>query len=194
MIQSISFLLVFSLVAVAAFVIIYNSLIFRKNAIDQSLGGIQAYIKKRADLIPAVVATISEFAQHEKNLLTEITQLRTDAMKPELTSEEQIRNADQLSTSVKQLLVNVEQYPDLKSSENFRQLQHSLAEIEDQLSAARRAYNAAIVFYNNGVEMIPHNIVAAMMGLKKKAVFEAPAQDQKALDINGLFQGGKHNT
>ncbi len=167
------FLFIFAVLFVATFIILYNSLIFRKNAVDQSLGGIQAYIKKRADLIPALTVIVAQFTQHEKNLLTEITQLRANALRPELTPDEQIQQADLLSASVRRLMFSVEQYPELKSSDNFLQLQRSLSEVEEQLSAARRAYNAAVFFYNNGIQMIPHNLVARLMGLKSKTVFEA---------------------
>jgi LemA protein len=175
------------LFAAVSFIWLYNTLIFRKNAIEQSVGGIQAYIQKRSDLIPALVATIEEFAQHEKSLLTEITELRTSALNPKLKPEEQIQQADLLSASIKRLMVSVEQYPNIKSSENFRQLQDSLSDIEEQLSAARRAYNASVVFYNNGIEMIPHKIVASLMGLQKKAVFEAPDHQQDAVNVQKLF-------
>ena len=84
-------------------------------------------------------------------------------------------------------MVAVENYPDLKASEYFIQLQGSLNEIEEQLSAARRAYNASVTDYNNACEMIPTNIIAGMMGLKAKAWFEVPEAERANVDVGALF-------
>lgn len=169
------------------FVVLYNSLIFRKNQIDQNVGSIQAYIRKRADLIPNLIAMVTEYARHEKDLLTQIAELRTNSIAPNQTTEEQIKTSDLLSQSMKGLMVSVENYPELKADANFRHLQQSLAEIEDQLAAARRSYSAAVVEYNNGVEMIPHNIVAAIMRLKVRPVVDGPLLPDNTVDVAEQF-------
>ncbi len=89
---------------------------------------------------------------------------------------------------LKGLMVQVENYPDLKASQNFLSLQRSLNEVEAQISAARRNYNAAVTVLNNGVEMFPSSIVAAMMGLKRKAVFEITDTERQNVDVRGLFR------
>lgn len=169
------------------FVVLYNSLIFRKNQIDQNVGSIQAYIKKRADLIPNLIAMVSEYARHEKDLLTKIVELRASSIAPNQSAEKQIQASDQLSQSMKGLMVSVENYPELKADANFRHLQQSLSDIEDQLAAARRSYSAAVVEYNNGVEMIPYNIVAAIMRLKVRPVVEGPLLPENTVDVAGTF-------
>ena len=185
--------LAISLVAAlgVGFVYLYNSLIFRKNGIEQSFGAIHSYMKKRVDLIPNLVAVVGEFTDHERDLLEKITALRTGALNLQASEAEQIVNSDQLSGFVKQLMVSVENYPDLKSNKNFQDLQGTLVDIETQLSAARRSYNAAVVHYNNGVEMIPYNIVAALMGLKKQKVFEVDTEDQDTVSVSSHFDRRK---
>ena len=84
-------------------------------------------------------------------------------------------------------MVAVENYPDLKASDNFNQLQRSLNEVEEQISASRRAYNASVTSYNNGVEMFPTNILAGMMKMKHKNVFEIPQVQRENVNVGDLF-------
>jgi LemA protein len=85
------------------------------------------------------------------------------------------------------IMVAVENYPDLKANQNFLQLQAALNEIEEQISAARRAYNASVTDYNNSVEMFPTNIVAGMMGYKRKKVFEIGESERQNVNVKKLF-------
>lgn len=170
---------------VGACVFLYNSLIQRKNQVDQCEGTIQAYLKKRFDLIPNLVDTVARFMKHENTLLQEVTRLRTQTPN---TPVEQMKHGDLLSHAMQRLMVSVESYPELKSNQNFIHLQSSLNEVEEQISAARRSYNSAVVHYNNGVEMIPYNIIAALMGLKRRQVFEAPAHQQENANVGDLFE------
>ncbi|SVB76527.1 uncharacterized protein METZ01_LOCUS229381, partial [marine metagenome] len=85
------------------------------------------------------------------------------------------------------IMVAVENYPDLKASENFNQLQRSLNEVEEQISASRRAYNATVTSYNNSVEMFPTNIIAGMMSMKHKNVFEIPEAQRENVNVGELF-------
>lgn len=149
------------LILLAAVVFIYNSLTFRKNAVEQSYGAVLAYTKKRADLIPNLVAIVRAAAQHEKDLLEQIVHLR---------ESQRLDESAELSQLVQTLFMKTEAYPELKSNENFLDLQKRISEVEEQLAAARRAYNGAVTFYNNGLEMIPFNLVAPLMGLKTKRV------------------------
>ena len=85
-------------------------------------------------------------------------------------------------------MVAVENYPDLKANQNFLQLQGSMNEIEEQISAARRAYNATVTAYNNAIEMFPTNMMASMMNYKRKNVFEIPEEERKNVDVGKLFK------
>lgn len=162
------------LFVIVVFVFAFNSLTARKNAVEQSYGAIQAYIKKRADLIPNLVAIVRGAADHEKNLLAQVVEIRSTLTESNLPENVRLEGSDRLSHLLTTLIAKSEAYPELRTNENFKQLQISLSEVEAQLSAARRAYSGAVTFYNNGIEMIPYNIVASLMGLKTRAVYIAP--------------------
>ncbi|MDM8564663.1 LemA family protein [Candidatus Halobeggiatoa sp. HSG11] len=167
--------------------ILYNSLIDKKNQVDYAFGGMDVMLKKRYDLIPNLVKTVQKYAIHERELLEKITNLRSQAVHSNLSNEEKINLDNQLSGTIGQIMVAVESYPDLKANQNFLHLQASLNEVEEQISAARRAYNATVTDYNNGVEMFPTNIIAGMMRLKRKQVFTIAAPERQNVNVGELF-------
>ncbi len=168
--------------------VLYNSLIGKKNQVENAFGGMDAMLKKRYDLIPNLVSTVQQYATHERELLEKVTSLRTQAIQGNLSNDDKVELDNQISGALGQIMVAVESYPDLKANENFLQLQASLNEIEEQISASRRAYNAAVTDYNNGVEMFPTNIMAGMMNLKRKKVFEITETERQNVNVGELFQ------
>lgn len=178
-------------VAVLALIalMIYNGLIRKKNEVENAFGGMDVQLKKRYDLIPNIVSTVQQYASHEKDLLEKVTQLRAQAVSGNLSSDEKVAVDNQISGAIKGLMVAVENYPDLKANEQFLHLQRTLNEVESQISASRRAYNAAVTDYNNGVETFPSNIMAGMMGLKRKQVFEIPETERASVNVKDLFNG-----
>ncbi len=172
----------------ALFMMMYNALIARKNQVDYAYSGIDVQLKKRHDLIPNLVATVREYMEHERELLERITALRARATAPDLPEGERMQVENALSAALRSLMVAVENYPNLKANENFLHLQASLNEIEEQLAAARRAYNAAVTEYNNAIEMFPTNFVASMMGLSRRPFFEAGEQERATPDVAQLFK------
>ena len=164
----------------------YNSLIARKNQIDYAQGAIDALLKKRFDLIPNLVATVKGYATHERELLEKVTELRSRIGQAK-NDDERLGLEGQMSGLLGRLLVQLEAYPDLKANQNFLQPQATLNEIEEQISAARRAYNAAVVEFNNAIEMFPSNLVAGFMGLKRRKVFEVEETEAKAPNVGDLF-------
>ncbi len=170
------------------YIVLYNTLIGKKNQVEYAYSGIDVQLKKRHDLIPNLVATVRQYMEHERGLLERITELRARAMTPNLSDEERAQVEGQLSFALRNLMVAVENYPVLKANENFLHLQASLNEIEEQISAARRAYNSAVTDYNNAIEMFPTNIVASTMGLKRRAVFEAEASERATPNVSQLFR------
>jgi len=144
-------------------------------------------LKKRYDLIPNLVSTVQTYMQHEKGTLTEITEMRAKAVSGNLSSDEKVGLENKLTKALGGIMVAVENYPDLKANQNFMQLQGSLNEIEEQISAARRAYNQSVTNYNNAVEMLPTNMVAAMLGYKRKKVFEIEEAQRKNVNVGELF-------
>jgi LemA protein len=177
-------------VAVVLLLIIsmYNGLIRRKNEVENAFGGIDAQLKKRFDLIPNLVSAVKQYMQHEQETLTKLTELRTQAQSPNLSNEDKVAINNELTQNMGKLMVSVENYPELKASDNFVQLQRSLNEVDSQISAARRNYNAAITDYNNGIKTFPRSIVASVMGLQSKAVFVIPEQERANPNIKELFK------
>ena len=163
-------------------IVIYNSLISRKNQVENSFSSIDVYLKKRSDLIPSLVATVKGYMDHEKDLLTKITELRSKAKEQSHYSDDRVGTENDITESMSKLFVAVESYPDLKASENMLMLQRSINEIEAQLSASRRAFNASVTNYNNGVETFPNSIIASMMGYKRRHVISLPSAEREQMD------------
>jgi len=171
----------------AVFATMYNSLINKNNQVENAFGGMDAQLKKRYDLIPNLVKSVKTYMKHEAETLTEITKLRTKAMSGNISDDEKVSLDNAITSKLGGIMVAVENYPDLKASDNFNQLQRSLNEVEEQISASRRAYNATITSYNNSVEMFPTNLIAGMMNMQRKNVFEIPETERKNIDVGDLF-------
>jgi len=171
-----------------AIILMYNTLISRKNQVDNIFAGLDAILKKRYDLLPNLVATVKEYMVHERTTLEKITELRTKAVQGNLGNDEKLGLEKQLSAMLGALMVAVENYPTLKANENFLHLQRTLNEIEEQISAARRAYNQSVTDYNNAIEMFPTNFMASVMKLKRKMVFNLPEAERQNVDVKNLFQ------
>jgi LemA protein len=180
--------IVIGVVVLFAVVFIYNSLIAKKNQVKNVFGTIDALLKKRYDLLPNLVATVKGYMQHEKDLLTEITEMRAKAVSGQMSDDEQVVLDNKLSKMLGGIMVAVENYPDLKANENFIQLQRTMNELEEQISAARRAYNAAVTNFNNAVEMFPTNLAASAMGYKTKNVFEIVPEQRENVNADKIFE------
>jgi len=153
-------------------IIITNNLFIRdKNLIKEAWSGIDVQLKRRHNLISNLVASVKGYSQYEKNLLEQITQKRSEAAKIEAIEDKAPLESD-LSGMLKNLFVAVENYPDLKASKNFLDLQNQLIEIEDQLQYARRYYNGAVRNYNIRVESFPSNIIAGIFDYRQDNYFE----------------------
>ena len=179
--------IVIAAVLIIIVVAIYNNLVRKKNDVENAFGSMDAMLKKRYDLIPNLVETVKEYMKHEKNLLTEITELRAKAVTGEISSDERVELENKIVKSMAGIMVAVENYPDLKANQNFLQLQGAWNEVEEQISASRRAYNASVTTYNNGVETFPSNVIAGIINYKRKAVFEIPEEERQNLNAKDLF-------
>jgi LemA protein len=168
-------------------ILMYNSLVSKKNQVENIFAGVDTVLKKRYDLIPNLVASVSKYMEHEKSILQEVTKLRTDANKPNISEKEKIALDAKVTSALGSIMVAVENYPELKANENVMHLQHSLNEIEEQISAARRAYNQAVTDYNNALEMIPTNFMANAMGYTRKEVFEILETQRQNVNVKELF-------
>lgn len=180
------FLIILGVVVVIA-VLMYNSLIGKKNQVDNIFAGVDAVLKKRFDLIPNLVASVAQYMEHEKSTLEKVTELRAQAMKPGISDDQKIALDAKLTAALGSITVAMEAYPDLKANENVMHLQRSLNEAEEQISAARRAYNQAVTDLNNAIEMFPTNLMASFMNLQRKAVFEITTTERQNVDVGALF-------
>jgi len=175
-------------VLVVIVVLMYNSLVGKKNQVENIFAGVDAVLKKRYDLIPNLVSSVQQYMQHEKGILEKVTELRAQALKPGISDEKKIALDKQITSALGNIMVAVENYPQLKANENIMHLQRTLSEIEAQISAARRAYNQAVTDYNNAIEMIPTNILANMMHYTRKQVFEITEDERKNVNVGELFK------
>ncbi|WP_455756247.1 LemA family protein [Sulfurimonas sp.] len=168
-------------------ILMYNSLVSKKNQVENIFASVDTQLKKRYDLIANLVAAVSKYMEHEKSLLSEVTQLRADANKPNISEHDKIALDAKVSSALGSIMVAVENYPELKANENVMHLQGSLNEVEEQISAARRAYNQAVTDYNNALEMIPTNFMANAMNYQRKDVFEINDDERQNINVKELF-------
>ncbi|MDQ7041900.1 MAG: LemA family protein [Sulfurimonas sp.] len=182
-----STLLIIAIVLGIVFVLMYNSLVAKKNQVENIFASVDTQLKKRYDLIPNLVSSVSKYMEHEKSILEDITKLRADANKPNISDEQKMALDAKMSAALGSIMIAVENYPDLKANENVMHLQRSLNEVEEQISAARRAYNQAVTDYNNALEQIPTNFIANAMNYRKKDVFEISANERKNINVKELF-------
>jgi len=180
-------LLIAVIIIAVVLVLLYNFLISKKNQVENIYASVDTLLKKRFDLIPSLVATVQEAMKHEKSTLEEITALRSRAMKSNVSSDEMVEFDKKLSSLLGSIMIAVEDYPELKANENTLNLQYSLNEIEEQLSASRRAYNQAVTDYNNAIEMFPTNMIANYMSYKRKQVFTINEGERKNPNVKELF-------
>ena len=166
--------------------ITFNSLVSLKNYIRSSWSDIDTELKRRYDLIPNLVATVKGYAAHEREVLERVTELRTRCVASNGAPQEQAVDEKQLVDALKQLLVVVEKYPDLKADKHFLELQKELVNTEDRIQAARRFYNGNVTDYRNKCETFPSNIVAGLFGFKPESFFDVPPSVREVPDVGNM--------
>ena len=175
-------------VLVVIYVVLYNSIIASKNRVEEAKSSIDVFLQNRYDLIPNLVETVKKYMKHEKWVLTEVTKLRSSLMKESWKfTKERFEKENQISQALKSIFAVAENYPDLKANQNFIQLQNQWTEIEDNIAASRRAYNASVKDLNNKKQMIPYSLIAWNMNLPNYDYFEADTEAKKSLNAKELF-------
>lgn len=159
--------------------IIFNGLVKKRNQVRQSRSSIDVYLNQRFDLIPNLVETVKAYAAHEKSIFEEVAKLRTAYME-----NKSLSNATELDKAVNNLIAVAENYPELKASENFLNLQKNLTKMEDQLQAARRLYNTDVTTYNTSLETFPSNVIAGFFGFKPEELFQIEPGKEQNVKIN----------
>ena len=163
----------------------YNALIALRNYIRESWSDVDVELKRRYDLIPNLVAAVKGYAAHERGVLERVAELRNRCAANNGPVVDQSRDEVQLVDALKQLLVVVEHYPQLKADRNFLQLQTELVNTEDRIQAARRFYNGNIRDYRNKCESFPGNLVAHLFGFKAEGdFFSVPPSVREVPDVD----------
>lgn len=164
-----------------------NNLIAKRNRVKQCRSGICVALKQRNDLIPNLVSAVKAYMGYENETLIRITELRSQTFLPSQEAE-QIKSGNELTTLLSKLQLSVENYPELKANQQFCHLQSSIEEMELQLQAIRRTYNAAVTDYNNSIEMFPSSIVARQQNHHQEELINIPEQEQQNVNVAELFK------
>ncbi len=171
-------LLVLAVIVFGA-VFIYNSLVRLRQQVDGAWSDIDVQLKRRHDLIPNIVETVKGYTSHERDTLEAVVKARSSAMSaqgPAARAEAE----NTLTGALKSIFALSEAYPDLRASENFRELQGTLADLEDHIQKSRRYYNAVVRDYNTKIGQVPSNVIARSFGFKQRDFFEM-AEAERAL-------------
>src|SRR5665647_405701 len=150
----------------------YNGLVSQKETVDEKFRTIDTQLQRRADLIPNLVNTVKGFAAQEKSIMADVTAARAKLAGAQTPSDKAAAN-DQVSDSLSRLLVVVENYPNLKSDANFRQLSDELAGTENRIAISRKDYNEVVKTYNTTIKSFPTVVMASIFGFNEAEYFQA---------------------
>lgn len=179
-------LLLLVVLAIIGPYLIYVQLIKKKNQVKQAEGSIDVQLKKRYDLIPNILTIAKKFMEHERSLIEDITKLRTQAANANEMSEK-IKLDNAIKGKMEQLMVNFENYPQLKSDATMVQAMETYAEVEEHIAAARRFYNSAVNELNNAVEIFPSSIIAGMLNIKAKPYLEIQENEKRPVNASDIL-------
>lgn len=160
------------------FIAVYNSFVKFKNMIEDNWAQIEVQLKKRYDLVTALVDTVKGYAKHEREIFENVTKAHTSSMQAQ-TMEEKQKAEGMIGQSLKSLFALAEAYPELKANDNFKELQNQLGEIEGKIAFARQLYNDTVVMYNTKRQTFPSNIVAGIFNFEKKSYFKLENEAEK---------------
>jgi len=159
-------------------IFLYNRLVSLRNRAKEAWSDIEVQLKRRHNLIPNLVETVKGYASHEREVLEKVTEARTRAISAQ-TLREKGQAENMLSQTLKTLFAVAENYPDLKASQNFLELQRELRDTEDKIQAARRFYNANVRDLNIAIESFPSNIIAKLFNFQKMDLFETEEAEDR---------------
>jgi len=161
------------ILVVVALIVSYNRFQTQKNLITESWKQIDVELQRRFDLIPNLIETVRGYAKHEQSLIEAVTRARTNADQHRTDGPADRQEPEQqLGRAVTGLIAVAENYPDLKASANFLELQKELAHTEDRIAAGRRFYNGNVRAYNTRIQTVPSNLVASMFSFTPAEYFE----------------------
>ena len=184
-------LLVLAIILVVAFYGMYTGLIKKKNKLNEAMSGIDVQLNKRYSLIPNILTIANKFMEHETELFGQIPALRSQAAGIRSTQDTIAKKIDldnQIAAKMGQLMVNVENYPQLKSDQTMANAMQTYNELEEHIAAARRFYNSAVNDINNSIEIFPSSLVAGMLGLTVYPFFEASEEAKKEINASDYLK------
>lgn len=161
----------------------YNSLATGKVRIKEALSGIDVQLKRRIDLVPNLIATVKGYAKHEKELLENVTKARASLMNAKGTAEK-AKSDNMLSEALKNLIAISENYPNLKASENFMQLQEELSDIEAKIAYARQFFNTNVSSYNSTLVNFPGSVIGNIFGFEQEEFFAAKESEKEPVKVS----------
>lgn len=160
----------------------YNSLVTLKERIKEALSSIDVQLKRRADLIPNLVETVKGYVKQEKDVLENVTKARSSLMSAK-TPHDKAEANNMLTDTLKSLFAVSENYPDLKSSQNFLELQQELSDTENKISYARQFYNSNVLAYNTRIKRFPDMFIARQFGFSEEEFFAANEEEKKNVKV-----------
>lgn len=182
--SSIGIIVAIAIIVILGLILIsnYNGIVSKSEEVDNKFATIDTYLQRRADLIPNLVNTVKGYTQQEQEIVKSITEAREKMVGATSVSEKAEAN-NELTSALNNLMVIVENYPDLKSSQNFIQLSDELAGTENRIATARRDYNEAVKEYNLKIKKFPIGIIANMFGYEAKEYFQASEESQEVPNV-----------
>ena len=180
-----NFLTIFAVLIVLAVVFLwslYNGLVTLKMRVKEAWSGIDVQLKRRSDLIPNLVETVKGYAKHEREVFENVTKARSALM----TAKGPLETAkadNQLASALKSLFAVAENYPELKASQNFLELQEQLGDTEDKIAYARQFYNTVVMDYNTKIKVFPNVFFALSLGFTEEEFFEAEEGERKKVEV-----------
>ena len=183
--RTVTIFVVLGIIALIAIFLIsgYNGLVVKKESVTKAYSDLGTMLQRRADLIPNLVNTVKGYTSHESEIIDKITTARQNLLNANTLEDTQKAN-DELSTALNALMVIVENYPDLKASENFINLQDELSGTENRIAVARKDYNDVVNQYNRSIKVFPTNILAGMFNFTEEKYFEASEESLRAPSVN----------
>lgn len=161
----------------------YNKCVKLLNYVKEAFSTMDVYMKKRWDLIPNLVETVKGYASHEKGLLEEITNLRSKNY-TDLSPDEKMDINNRLGLGLSKLIAVAENYPDLKASSNFSELQAELTHIEDEIANSRKYYNGCVREFNTYIQLFPSNLIASAFNFKERKMFEIDESQRENVKVS----------
>lgn len=160
----------------------YNGLVTLRNRVREAWSQIDVQLKRRSSLIPNLVETVKGYAKHEKQVFEEVTKARSAMVGAKNPGQAAAAN-DMLTGALKSLFAVAEAYPELKASENFKQLQEEISDTETKVAASRQFYNTNVLDLNNSIEMFPTSIIGSLFGFQKEGFFKASEEEKKEVEV-----------